>query len=85
MIKLAVIVSAVCLTAMPAFAGASQGGVSRLFQSRCYPGLGCWPLGYEPTFWGYDPAWHHVLLSMRYHPRSFFLASQPAKAREGMH
>jgi len=68
MIKLAVIVSAVCLTAMPALAGASQGGVSRLYQSRCYPGLGCWPLGYEPTFWGSDPAWRGVPPPMRYPP-----------------
>jgi hypothetical protein len=70
MMKLAVIVSAVCLTAMPALAGASQGGVSRLCQSRCYPGLGCWPLGYEPTFWGYDPALHGVLPSMRHRPHA---------------
>jgi hypothetical protein len=68
MMKLAVIVSAVCLTALPALAGASQGGVSRLYQSRCYPGLGCWPLGYEPTFWDYDPAWHGVPPSMRHRP-----------------
>jgi hypothetical protein len=46
--RLALIVSALCLSAMPAFAGASQSGVSRLYQTRCYPGVGCWPLGYEP-------------------------------------
>ncbi len=71
MMKLAVIVSALCLTAMPALAGASQGGVSRLYQSRCYPGLGCWPLGYEPTFWGYDAALHGVPPPIRHHPHSF--------------
>jgi hypothetical protein len=54
--KLALIVSALCLSAMPAFAGASQGGVSRLYQTRCYLGVGCWPLGYEPPAWGYAPA-----------------------------
>jgi hypothetical protein len=58
MTKLALIMSALCLTAVPALAGASQGGVSRLYQSQCYPGVGCWPLGYEPMTWGYDPAWH---------------------------
>jgi hypothetical protein len=51
--KLALIVSTLCLSGMPAFAGASQGGVSRLYQTRCYPGMGCWPLGYEPPAWGY--------------------------------
>jgi hypothetical protein len=51
--KLALIVSALALSAAPAFAGASQGGVSRLYQTRCYLGVGCWPLGYEPTAWGY--------------------------------
>jgi hypothetical protein len=55
--KLALIVSTLCLTAVPALAGASQGGVSRLYQSRCYPGVGCWPLGYDPPISGYDPAW----------------------------
>jgi hypothetical protein len=68
MIKLAVIVSAVCLTVMPALAGASQGGVSRLYQSRCYPGLGCWPLGYEPALWGYGPAWRGVPSPVRQRP-----------------
>jgi hypothetical protein len=71
MIKLVVIVSAVCLTAMPALAGTSQGGVSRLYQCRCYPGLGCRPLGYEPTFWGYDPTWRGVPPPMRHPPHSF--------------
>lgn len=52
---LALIVSALCLSTMPAIAGASQGGVSRLYQTRCYPGVGCWPLGYEPPVWGYTP------------------------------
>ena len=56
MTKLAVIVSAACLTATPSLAGSSQGGVSRLYQSSCYPGVGCWPLGYEPTIWGHVPA-----------------------------
>jgi hypothetical protein len=54
--KLALIVSTLCLSAMSAFAGASQGGVSRLYQTRCYPGVGCWPLGYEPPAWGYPLA-----------------------------
>jgi hypothetical protein len=58
--KLALIVSTLCLTAVPALAGASQGGISRLYQSRCYPGLGCWPLGYDPPISGYDPTWHGV-------------------------
>jgi hypothetical protein len=71
MLKLVVIIGAVCLTAMPALAGASQGGVSRLYQSRCYPGLGCWPLGYEPTFWGYDSTWRGVPPPMRHPPHSF--------------
>jgi hypothetical protein len=51
--KLALIAGALCLSAMPAFAGASQGGVSHLYQARCYPGVGCWPLGYEPPARGY--------------------------------
>jgi hypothetical protein len=70
MMKLAAIVSTVCLTAVPALAGASQGGVSHLYQSRCYPGLGCWPLGYEPSIWGYDTGWHGVPPPMRHRPHS---------------
>jgi hypothetical protein len=54
--RLALVVSALYLSAMPAFAGASQGGVSRLYQTKCYPGMGCWPLGYEPPVWGYGLA-----------------------------
>jgi hypothetical protein len=60
MTKLALIVSALCLTAVPALAGASQGGVSRLYQSKCYPGVGCWPLGYEPLISAYDPVSHGI-------------------------
>jgi hypothetical protein len=60
MMKLAVIVSAVCLSAMPVLAGASQGGVSRLYQTQCYPGVGCWPLGYGPPIAAYDSVSHGV-------------------------
>jgi hypothetical protein len=65
MTKLVVIVSVMCVTVMPALAGASQGGVSRLYQTRCYPGIGCWPLGYEPAIGGYHPAWRDVFGSCR--------------------
>src|SRR5262249_3315381 len=55
--KLAVIVSALRLTATPASAGSSQGRVSRLYQSTCYPGVGCWLLGYQPAILGSYTVW----------------------------
>jgi hypothetical protein len=80
MLKLGVIIGAVCLTAMPAVAGASQGGVSRLYQSRCYPGFGCWPLGYEPTFLGLRP---HLARCSAAHEASSSLILESSTGRVG--
>jgi hypothetical protein len=57
MTKLALLVATLSLTAMPALAGSSQGGVARLNQLQsCYPGVACWPLGDDPPVRAYNPA-----------------------------